>query len=287
MDWHIDFDIFKGSPKQFHHPGTNMVLDFHGDPCRCDLILFSDGNHNMALKESLQVFGEEHPELDQYFYATTPPGPIIDLLKGESLRLGNLILSLTPHVFIGPPEVLHGLHDENLIARPRPFMRNQGNVILVKKGNPKKIETIHDLARKNVILFLSNPDTERASFTAYMDTLKNLSNNSQFNRLLTIKYGHSIHHREAPESIAKGESDAAMVFYHLGLNYTRKFPELFDIIPLGGTRTSPMPENGNIIGNTSIAKVDHGGRFGDRVIDFLLSDITANIYRHHGLIPLF
>ena len=35
----------------FGHAGSNLCLDFHGDPKRAGLVVFSDGNHHMALEE--------------------------------------------------------------------------------------------------------------------------------------------------------------------------------------------------------------------------------------------
>ena len=36
--------------RSFVAPGSNWVLDFHGDPHRAGLAIFSDGNHHMALE---------------------------------------------------------------------------------------------------------------------------------------------------------------------------------------------------------------------------------------------
>lgn len=286
MDWSNDFDTFENC-KSFFAPGSNLVTDFHGDPGSSELVVLSDGNHHMALKETLQAFHAAHPGLNGYFYATTPPEPILHLLKGGRLKLGNLVICVSPHVFIGPPEICAALHAEKFLETPRPFIRNQGNVILIKKGNPKKIESIADLTRPDIILFLSNPATEKASYNAYMDTMINLSGNPDIKSSLNILYGRCIHHREAPASLAEGKADAAVIFYHLARHLAKKFPGLFDFIPLGGTRDFPDPEKGNIIGNTSVAAVKGGGPYGKRFVDFILSKPTAKIYKSHGLIPLF
>lgn len=286
MEWIVDFDEFDDQLSQFSTPGSNIILDFHGDPYRNDLVVFSDGNHHMALKQALKTFQKSVPEMKGCFYATTPPGPIVQMLKGKALRIGNLILSPLPHVFIGPPHILDRLNEEGYINQPFPFVKNQGNVLMVKKGNPKNITGITDLYREDVVLFLSNPETEKASFDAYIKTLKNLSQDLDIERKLNICHGKMIHHREAPQSIEQGRADAAIVFYHLALYYTHVFPDLFDMVLFTGTKEAPAPGPGNIIGFTHAALVEEGGSFGARFMDFLLSAACRDIYKRHGLIPL-
>lgn len=277
MDWFHDLDDFGGNPFKWFHLGSNALLDFHGDPVNSELVVFSDGNHNMALKETLQRFQADAGGLDSYFYVTTPPGPIVRLLKEKRLQLGNFVLSISPHVLLGPPHVLDRLVDEGLMKSHRPFVKNQGSVILVKKGNPKKILEINDMAKDGITLFLSNPDTEKVSFQGYLDTMKNLSGDSEIGEKVQICYGTGIHHREAPEAVWSGQADAAVVFYHLALHYTRIFPGEFDIVPLGGS--------GNVISATHVGIIGDGGVYGKSFLEFLSSDTVESIYRFHGLIP--
>lgn len=36
---------------------SNRALDIHGDPTAADLVVFSDGNHHMALAETIRRHG--------------------------------------------------------------------------------------------------------------------------------------------------------------------------------------------------------------------------------------
>jgi hypothetical protein len=172
-----------------------------------------------------------------------------------------------------------------------PFVRNQGNVLLVKKGNPKHIFKVSDLMRGDIRLFLSNPDTEKASFTAYYNTLKAMASGQTANPGFPdekiaqgqVLFGKGIHHREAPQAVAEGSADVAVVFYHLTLRYLRIFPDLFDVVPLGGSVEKPEPLPGNVIGKTHIGLVGDGGVWGRRLISFLGSKQAMEIYQHHGL----
>lgn len=271
-----------------------MILDFHGDPSAAKLVVFSDGNHHMALGESLQRFFERNPQGEHIFYATTPPGPVLQLLKHGSLQIGNFILSVIPHIFISPPHVLDKLVSDGYMAQHFPFMKNRGNVLVVKNGNPKNIQSVADLTRKDVRLFLSNPQTETVSYQGYVDTLKgiaaqdgiDLSFLSEESPATGVVYGNCIHHREAPQAIADGHADVAIVYYHLALRYTRIFPALFEIIPLGGTVQDPQPVPKNVISLTHVGMIGDGGPWGSQLIEFLLSDTVSDIYKHHGLLPM-
>ena len=44
----------RGDMPKWCHTGSNLCLDFHGDPLTAKLVVFSDGNHHMALMETLK-----------------------------------------------------------------------------------------------------------------------------------------------------------------------------------------------------------------------------------------
>ena len=279
---------------RWNQPGSNICLDFHGDPANAELVVLSDGNHHMALQECLGHFLRQNEELSGIFYATTPPGPIVNMLRTGGLQMGNLIISVSPHVFISPPEVLDKLVTDRFMSGHVPFVRNQGNVLLIKKGNPKQIFKVSDLKRDDIQLFLSNPDSEKASFTAYYNTLKAMASGQTAGPDFPddkieqgqVLFGKRIHHREAPQAVADDRADAAVVYYHLALRYVRIFPSLFEIVPLGGTSSDPQPPPENIISLTHVGLVNGGGQWGASFLQFLSTDIVSEIYSHHGLMPV-
>ena len=171
LPWPLEAALTSPTPLRWSHAGSNLSLDFHGDPVTARLAVFSDGNHHMALEAALQAFRRLHPEVDDIFYATTPPGVLLDYLARGHLCLGNLRLSRLPDVFISPASILERLQADGYVATHRPFMQSRGNVLLVRKGNPKRIHGIDDLLREDVRLFISNPQTERASYVVYRDSL--------------------------------------------------------------------------------------------------------------------
>jgi len=268
---------------------SNICLDFHGDLRRAQLVVFSDGNHHMALAEALALFRARQPGLVDIFYATTPPRVIVQALKSGELRLGNLALSAAPHVFISPLAVLEPLREEGYLRELRPFASGRGSVMLVRKGNPLRIVDAADLARAGLRIFLSNPVTERVSYEAYAAALRGVAaaRGLDFSFLdaapgasARVVHGECIHHREAPQCLADGRADVAIVFYHLALRYVRIFPELFEMVAFatGGEPAAPAS-------SVHLALVGDGGQWGARLAAFLLGEEVAAVYRHHGLVP--
>lgn len=278
--------------RSFVAPGSNWVLDFHGDPGRARLAVFSDGNHHMALEATVRAFLAAHPDVGDVFYTTTPPAPLIDALAGEGLAIGNLRISRKPDVFIGPDDVIRGLTETGRVTRDAPFAESRGNVVLVRKGNPKGIASVADLLSEEVVLTCSNPLTEKASFGVYREAVVNLARatgvdeDAIVGKLSTAgpKTVHSqvIHHREVPELIAAGRADAAMIYYHLALRYTRIFPDVFDLVDIGGI-LSGQPVAANPTTRYHVGLVGNGDDWGERFFDFMQSEPAQRLYEDHGL----
>ncbi len=285
LDWPEERAVEDDGTPSWHQPGSNVCLDFHGDPA-ASLAVYSDGNHHMALRECLAAFARRHPEAGEPFYATVPPGALLALLEVGRLRLGNLVIAARPHVFISPPDILDRVVAKGAMASHLPFMRSRGNVLLVARGNPKHIGRVADLERADVRLFLSNPEREAASYKVYRDTLAGLARSEGVALGLLadgarVVYGERIHHREAPEAVAQGRADAALVYYHLALRYTRIFAERFDLVSLDGAPEHPSAAN--IATRLHIGLVGDGGAHGRALLEFMLGTETAAIYAHHGL----
>jgi hypothetical protein len=292
LEWPSETVLGEDEIEPWFQPASNRVLDFHGDPLKAKLVVFSDGNHHMALLESLKAFYQEHPGVEDIFYASTPPYPIVRLLQTGAIRLGNLTLSVRPHVFLSPPQVLERLKTAGYVKQHQFLVKNRGSVLLIPRDNPKKIVAIQDLMRGDVRLFISNPDTERTSYSGYRQTLEEMAKGQgieidAFCRGTfgeTAVFGRRIHHREAPEAVAEGRADTAIVYYHLALRYTRIFPDQFDIVPLGGTKTNPEPPPENLSAEIHIGLVRDGGPWGKRLIAFMQGESVARVYARHGLL---
>ena len=276
---------------EFRATESNIVLDFHGDPLRAGLTVFSDGNHHMALEESLAAFLKRRPEAVDVFYATTPPRALLDALETGALSIGNLVLSARPHVFIGPAEVLDQLVAGGAMAAHVPFARSRGNVLLIRRGNPKNIVGLADLLRPDVRLALSNPVTEAASHHVYRETILGLAeaegqDRDRYRRHLddgAFVASALIHHREIPQMLADDVADVAVVYFHLALRYARVFEDLFEIVPLSALAGDGGATDANRLTRYHVGLIGDGGRFGAALRDFMTGPDVAAIYDRHGL----
>jgi ABC-type molybdate transport system substrate-binding protein len=292
LTWPAEPEIDSPSDR-WQHAASNICLDFHGDPCTAQLVVFSDGNHHMALADTITRFKQRHPNVTEIFYATTPPGVLLDIIQNGRIVLGNLAMSVQPHVFISPELILQKLVKSGAASAYHPFMKSKGNVMLVKRDNPRNIQSVHDLLREDVRLFISNPDTEKASYQVYKNTLdaiaqhlniakEKIQQRLDVNNKNTV-FGERIHHRELPQAIYSGHADVAVVYYHLALRYTRIFPEHFSFIPLLGEDSDPEQEFGNEQTTYHITTMNQPGIYGTAFLDFCKSPEVAEIYQHHGL----
>jgi len=293
LQWPLESAKQDENLNRWSHAESNLCLDFHGDPIKANLTIFSDGNHHMALETCLKTFCANEVALEDIFYATTPPAVITSVLKKGHIVLGNLTLSKLPDVFISPPEIMDKLAGDGLIDSHEKFIKSKGNVLLVRKGNPKNIKTIEDLIREDVRLFISNPVTEKASHEVYKEALLKFSAEHSIECLFEklekhIVYGERIHHREAPQCLYDDRADVAIIYYHLALRYTRIFPDDFEIIYLQGSQQNFESSNDNVCTDYHIGLVSNntsieGRMWADKFLNYMFSEEATQFYINHGL----
>jgi ABC-type molybdate transport system substrate-binding protein len=271
---------------------SNLVLDFHGSVQDPDLVIFMAGNQYMVLPELIGEFRtwlaaqpkRTAVKADRVFYATTPPGRLIDAMQSGQLALGNLWIDvrpdrLWPDVFMTGPRQQRRLQAAKFVERWSVYARNRGVVLLVRNGNPKNIRGLSDLAREDVRVALSSPAREPASFESYSTTLRAQAG-AGFPDLLLKKASTTsplaVHHRENPQFIYDGVADVAPMYYHFGEYLKRRMPEHFDYVAL--------PSEGNFRDALAISLVrDARHRAAAAAwIEFIRSDAAAAVYRKHG-----
>lgn len=301
LEWPLEVPDSLSSCAQWQQGASNIVLDFHGDPFNAGLCIVSDGNHHMALAESIEQLVKSLPEMNGVFYVTLPPPAIKRILEHQCVMLGNLKIPVHPDLMLSPYNVMQGYSRQGICTELEPFVTHRGCALLVAKNNPKSISSIKDLLRDDVTLFLSNPDTEAVSYAYYRHYLldKSLEVNlqaameSKLNQSQGMQYGQCIHHREAPQSLAEGKCDVVLLYYHLALRFSRVFAEQFDMLPLIVGGDSGVKNNPN--DHIYIGLINHpalSGKLNKKRVssqwtvqarDFMLSDEVASIYRKHGL----
>ncbi|AKS23159.1 MAG: uncharacterized protein C75L2_00450001 [Leptospirillum sp. Group II 'C75'] len=260
-------------------PSADTLSDLHGvlrgDACRrLDLLLSTEGNYYMALRELVKsILKPGTPGAPGSFLYTTSPPVSLPQSRANALSLGNLRILCRPEVAVASWPTIRKLQQAGLAeGRPIPVIQGEGEVLLVKKGNPLHIRSVWDLGRPGVRVVTPNPVKEKGAFLAYARTLYQIAKNDPHppagwtaEKLFRAVYdssdphkwvaGPRIHHRDEPWSVAYGHADVAILFHQLGLATQRAFPDVFDLVPLGGTIEHPRPLPGSVISTSVLVRI--------------------------------
>jgi len=275
---------------------ANTLNDLHGEIRHCDLLFSTAGNYHMALKELWPLYARRHGAPANWLYTTSPPMAHDQIATG-GFSVGNLRVRARPQVAVAPQRMIQRLVDAGFAAdAPQPLYTTRGTALLVKKGNPKGIRDLFDLARADVAVATPNPRHERDSFEAYARSLYGVAAYSRdasaaqqlfdavFNAPADGKWyaGARIHHREVPWSVAFGRADAGLLFYHLARHAAATFADLFDLIQLPATGTRASPHFVVAIADEWSAAQRAAQ---SALIDTLLCAEFAAVLERHGLVP--
>ena len=271
---------------------SNVVLDFHGSIQDPDLVIFMAGNQYPVFPDLIAAFrgwlaaqpAHRGVKAKRIFYATTPPGRLIDAMQSGQLLLGNFWLEvrpdkLWPDVFMTGPRQQQRLRAAKYVESWTVYTRNRGVVLLVAAGNPKNIRGTADLLRDDVRVALSSPVREPASFESYSTTLRAQGGAQMPDRVLQKKSTVSpqaVHHRENPQFIYDDVADVAPMYFHFGEYLKKRMPEHFDYVAL--------PAEGNFRDELAISMINNAPRRAAAAawIDFIRSDVAAAVYNRYG-----
>lgn len=263
LQWAFDYGL---QQPNINDTNSNVLWDFHGTLDTCDVMLSTEGNYHMALHDIWSVFLSEFKEpLKNAFYTTSPP-LVVPQLANSVVQVGNLYAKCPPSVTVANKAVIDKLVAQGSTdGEVYPIFQARGVVMLVKRGNPKNIKTIWDLGRTDVNLITPTTTYESGVFAIYTGSIYGIAQNDPhppagmnadklfgdlFNNVSSNPnkwlMGARIHHRDEPWSVAFGKADVAVIYYHLGLFAKQSFPDVFDIVPLGGTIDNPQPLAGTV-----------------------------------------
>lgn len=293
LPWPVELPaVLPAQSVQYVVPKSNYVLDFHGSPQKPDLVIFMAGNQYRAFPELVQAFRswvKQQPRwvdvaTENIFYATTPPGRLIDAMASGKLSLGNLWFdvspaTLWPDVFMTGVAQQQRLHQMGQVDEYYPYVQNRGVVLLVRTGNPKNIRGVTDLVRDDVRVAISAPKREPASYANYAAAIDGQGGQGLADRIMAKPNTISpevVHHRENPQLIADGLADVAPMFWHFGDYLKRSFPDQFDYVLL--------PKEGNNFASMAVAMIKSSPRprAAQAWTDFIQSDVAADVYTRNG-----
>ncbi len=306
LDWPADQGMLRPN---LNDPTANLLNDVHAQIASCDLVLSTEGNFHPALRDIWPHYLARFKDqpLVNWLYTTSPPISYEQLLHGI-VQVGNLSVTCRPSVVMASRKVMEKLMKAGYTDGPAiPLLQDRGEVILVKKGNPKGIHSVWDLGREGVRLVTPNPESEPGAFENYATTIAGIAANDpqppqgmNAARLVDLLFnggsrdtekwlaGPRIHHRDLPWSIAFGRADAAVIFYHLGIYIQQTFPERFDVVPLGGTPADPQPLKGTAVQPRYVVRIKgdwtpQQKKAREGLLETLLSDDFSKMLERRGL----
>ncbi len=279
----------------WHDQGANRVMDFHGSPINPDLVLFSDGNHHMALMEAVQQFEQE--QSCAIFYLTLPPALLLRFAQAGGVCIGNLCLPLEANVFIGPDIYLDKLATRIELLPKKKFSASAGCSIVFRKSESliEKDEpvTIKNLMASGKRLFISHPENETASYDVYRQTFINMAlyegvpEVDVLNWLSVeagnIVWGQDVHHREVPLALIKNNADFSLVYHHLALRYSRIFPDQLDYQALYSSGSVEVSDV-HVCTEYFVSSLSGGHGLSEAFYTYMQSNEVADIYTGHGLL---
>ena len=192
-----------------------------GDSYTAGLVLYLAGNQFMVMEELVKDFLGKHPDINNVYVETIPPGQI---LKGQLLKQGQINgqdTAMNPDVYASVNlGHLKKLKAEGLMDAYKIYTHNKLE-LMVAKGNPKGIKGPQDLARDDLVQSHPNPLTE-GIFKFYGSAMLNdmgmyekVTGNAKCKSCWAIDgktWFTQRHHRETPDRIEKGEADVGIVW---------------------------------------------------------------------------
>lgn len=203
---------------EFHVADIDNVPDIHGNPADARLVIFIGGNQFFVLPKLITAFEQKHPELQgQIFYETLPPGILRkQIAADDAITLGNLTIQVKPDVYEAGARVLHNMEQHGQIDDVVEYATNDLE-IMVPAGNPKKIQSLNDLARPDLRLSMPNPQWEGVA-NQIAASLRKAGGESLYQAVYQdkVKNGKTvlteIHHRQTPMRIMSVKLDAGVTW---------------------------------------------------------------------------
>ena len=254
-----------------------------------DLVLFVAGNQFMVMEELLGAFQRQHPGIKRIFYETLPPGlELKQILAGGALFADKLI-NVQPDVYASVSEAaMKRLVEKDFVSAEDYFLYLHNRIVLmIPKGNPAKINSVQDLARSEVRISQPNPEYEDIAFHI-MDMYRDAGGEALVSRIMEEKRVEgttiltTVHHRETPLRIERGEVDVGPV-WSTEMKHARQNNLSVDVVEPGENLDQREKINYYICPLKSSANPENGAKF----LQFIRSSKAQGIYEKYGFIAHF
>lgn len=251
-------------------------LPAHVSHCQdIDLVVSSVAGFNRPLREYWREdFLTQHRDVVKTWFIARHPPVTQQQIRAGAVPIGKLAIRCRPQLVIANKTVMKQLlAAKQLDGLPTPIIQTRGDLILVKKGNPKHIHNMWDLGRPDVKLVTPDPWRARDDFSSISRTLYHVAQQDPhppqgwtadrlFNAIFGAdagkdkwQYTDATHHRDEARVVAGGDADAAILMSHQGRRAIQRFPNKVDTIPLAAGSDAPRPLPGSVIRTMYLAKL--------------------------------
>ncbi len=265
------------SEVMFTVPGVDNVPDLFGEINDPQLVLFFAGNQFMVIDELINAFKKKYPIYKRIFAETLPPGILSKQIKGGSITIGNLKIDLLPDIYSAGKNKIEMTPE--WFSKTEAYAKNN-LAIMVKKGNPKKIKSLTDLAKKDIRVSMPNPlwegiarQIQEAYIKAGGEDLKVAIMQTKVKDSTTFLT--QIHHRQTPMRILYDQSDAGPVWFSEAY-YQQMIGNPIEMVEI------PEKENTQAVYVAGLLKAAPHKEAAEDFMDFLVSDTAKDIYKKFG-----
>lgn len=265
------------SAVMFTVPGVDNVPDLFGNINDPQLVIFFAGNQFMVIDELIDAFKKKYPAYKRVFAETLPPGILAKQIEGGSVTIGNLKIELKPDIYTAGKNAIDT--KASWFSKTEVYAKNS-LAIMVRKGNPKNIQSLNDLGKKEVRVSMPNPEWEgiakqiqEAFIKAGGEKLKAAIMEDKVKDSSTFLT--QIHHRQTPMRILYNQSDAGPVW----------FSEVYYQQMIGNpieTISVPAAENVTATYVAGLLKNAPHKKAAQDFMNFLVSDEAKSIYKKYG-----
>jgi len=183
------------------------------------LNLFMAGNQFMLMRELVDVFREQHPEIQNIYYQTLPPGlQLKQILSGGAWFRGRCI-DVKPDIYasVNAAAMIKLAAAAKIEPDSHRLYLHNRLVLLVPSGNPAAIAAVADLGGDTVRISQPDPLNEDIAFHI-MDMYRDAGGKELVRRIMDEKRAQGttimtvVHHRETPLRLQKQTVDVGPVW---------------------------------------------------------------------------
>lgn len=276
--------------------GYPVIPDERGDDLHnldfadsADLVLFVAGNQFMVMAELLGVFQSQYPEIKRIFYETLPPGLELKQILAGGAVFRDKLIDVRPDVYASVSEAaMKQLGEKDLVSAKDYFLYLHNRIVLmVPQGNLAGINSVQDLGRSEVRISQPNPEYEDIAFHI-INMYHDAGGETLVHRIMKEKRAEgttiltTVHHRETPLRIEKGEADVGPV-WSTEIKHAKQNNLPVDVVEPGEDLDQRKKINYYICLIKGSANQENGTKF----LQFIKSAKAQGIYQKYGFVPHF